>query len=286
MDLPFLSEHQIITKLSTIKDSSSLPMALQRMLELIITGVESPEELETFVRLDPGLAARIVRIANSACYGSQGKFLDLSGAILSIGCKEAKSICIFALATQIFAEPGPIVAAEREELWKHSFTTARLAQDIALQRPWMPPNQAYLLGLLHDFGRIILAAYFPEHYRAIRTLAQERNVPAVCVEPQFNLVHTTIGSMISKRWAMPELVRNAMEFHHEPQKSPSFRPEVELVALANILANSGQFPGYLDDGFTRMYRNALCISDEEWEHYQNRLTEILSETDQFWHLLE
>ncbi len=281
-----LNEQQILSKVSEIKDPPSLPTALQRVLELIITEVESPDELETFIRYDQGLTTRIIRIANSAYYGSRGKLLDLTRSILLIGYDEVKSVCIFALTLEVFSGLKLIKPAERARLWKHSFATARIAYEMALRRPWIAKEQAYLLGFLHDFGRIIVAAHFGEQYQTIRDLAKKRNVPQSCVEPQFNLEHTLIGSWIATRWAMPELVRNTMEFHHEPEKSPSFKSEVKLIALANILANSVQFPEYLNDDFTQMYRDHLHIGEEEWEECQDRLKELWPEVDQFWCLLK
>lgn len=77
-----------------------------------------------------------------------------------------------------------------------------------------------------------------------------------------------------------------MTFHHQPEKSPSFKKEVELIALGNVLANSMQFPEHVDDDFTLMYCNDLFISQEEWEEYQERVKELWPDVDQFWSLLK
>ena len=77
-----------------------------------------------------------------------------------------------------------------------------------------------------------------------------------------------------------------MEFHHEPEKSPLFKPEVRIVALANILTNSKMYPEYLDDDFTRKYCQKLHITDEEWKEHQNYMWQIWPEVDQFWSLLK
>ncbi len=286
MDLPLLNKEQIVSKVAEIKDPPSLPLALQRVLELIVTNVESPDELETFIRYDPGLTARIIRTANSSYYGLGGRLLDLTQSILVIGYGEVKSICIFALTFELFSGLKLIKPADRERLWKHSFGTARIAYKIAMRQPWMAKEQAYLLGFLHDFGRIISSAYFGEQYKAIRDLAKKRKVPQRYLEPQFNLEHTLIGSWISRRWNMPEIVRNIMEFHHEPESTPSFKKEVEVIALANILANSVYFPEFLDDPFTRKCCDDLHISEEEWEEYQDQLKELWPEIDQVWNLLK
>ncbi len=77
-----------------------------------------------------------------------------------------------------------------------------------------------------------------------------------------------------------------MEFHHEPEKSPAFKPEAKLIALANILANSREFPEYLDDDLTLKYRKDLYICEEEWDEYKERLEEMWPMVDHFWTLIK
>jgi HD-like signal output (HDOD) protein len=261
-------------------------LALQRVLDIIINEVDSPDELASFISDDQALTARILCVANSAYYGFRGKVSNLTRSIIIIGYDEVKSICVYALMSEMFSGLNSIGRAEREKLWKHAFATARIAYHIAQRRPWVPKNQAYLLGLLHDLGRVVMAVHFKEEYRCIQKLAQDRKVPSRYVESQFGICHTLIGKWISIRWSFPELFQAVMEFHHEPEKSSLFKPEVRIVALANILANSQMYPEYLDDDFTRMYCQKLHITDEEWEEYQDRMGQLWPEVDQFWNLLK
>ena len=94
-----------------------------------------------------------------------------------------------------------------------------------------------------------------------------------------------VGKWLSIRWAFPELFQVVMVFHHEPLRAPAFRSEATIIALANILANSKDYPEYLNDYCTLRYREKVMISEEEWSEHQERLNEIWSEVDQFWSLL-
>ena len=286
MDIALLDENEVRYQISQIKDLPLLPFALQRVLDIIINEVDSPDELESFIGYDQTLAARILCVANSSYYGFRGKVPNLSRSIIVIGYDQVKSICIYALMSEIFSGLNSIGRAEREKLWKHAFATARIAYHIAERRPWVSKNEAYLLGLLHDLGRVVMAVHFKEEYRSIQKLAQDRKTPPRYVESQFGIYHTLVGKWISIRWSFPALFRAVMEFHHEPEKSPLFKQEVRMIALANILANSKIYPEYLDDDFTRLYCQKLCIPDEEWEEYQNLMRQLWPEVDQFWSLLK
>ena len=286
MEIALLDENEIRYKVSRIKNLPPLPLALQRMLDILINEVGSPDEFESFIGYDQSLAARILCAANSACYGFRGKVPDLNRAVSVVGCDEVKSICVYALMSEIFSRLNSIGRAERERLWKHAFATARIAYHIARKRPWVPKNEAYLLGLLHDLGRVVMAVHFKDEYRSIQKLARDRNIPTRCVESQFGIDHTLVGKWISIRWSFPEHFKAVMEFHHEPEKSPLFKPEVRIVALANILANSKIYPEQLDDDFTRTYCQKLHITEEEWEEYKDRMGQLWSEVDQLWSSLE
>ncbi|MHC1730042.1 MAG: HDOD domain-containing protein [Syntrophobacteraceae bacterium] len=285
MNIAPLDEKEIRYRVSQIKDLPVLSPGLLKILDILAKQTDSANELESLIRYDPGLAAKVMRTANSTYYGFRGEICSLSQTIDIVGYERVKSICLCSLLSNDSAGES-LHADERECLWKHSLVVAGVASLIALKRPWVSREDAYLLGLLHDFGRIIVAVNYRDHYRLIHELARKRKVPSWNVEHHFGLSHTLIGKWISMRWAFPLPLQAVIEFHHEPECSPSFKPEIHLVALANILANSEDYPEYLDDDCTRIYCNELYISVEEWNGYRRCLGKIRAEVDQFWNLLK
>ncbi len=281
-----LDEQAALTRIAQVRDFPMLTGAVQRLLEIIHTEIESEREIETIILYDQVLSARILRVANSAFYGARGSIGTISRAMLQIGLEEVRSICLCYLLMQLCSDDGRFEELERERLWKHAFTTAKIASEISRKRPWISAEKAYVCGLLHDFGRVAMAYTFGEHHRAISGLADLRGVPAWYIELQYGLTHTTIGRWIATKWSLPEVFQRVMEFHHQPEKSPSYGPEVRLVALADILANADRFPSLLDDPQTHAVCRELYIADEEWDDYQGALAEIRLQVDQFWNLLK
>jgi HD-like signal output (HDOD) protein len=156
---------------------------------------------------------------------------------------------------------------------------------MARARPWVSPEKAYILALFHDLGRVAMAFSLQDHYRVIWSMSQKGRIPLWYAELQYGLTHTVVGKWLATRWNLPEVFQMVMEFHHFPEKSPAFKAEVKLVALANILVNSRETPHLLDDEMTSLYRKDLFIPETEWEACRVRLQDTWAEVDQLWTLL-
>lgn len=286
IDSRTLDHRDIQHRVSQLDDLPPLPRALQRLIEIIQDEIASARELESLVKYDQGLSARLLRIANSAYYGLRSEVTTLSRAIMTIGYFKVRSLCLSALLIEFFSNSRSLSSALKESFWKHSFATGRIASEIAKKRSWVNEEQAYILGLLHDLGRIVMAIHFNSHYQIIRNLAESRTIPMWCAEIQCGLTHTQIGKWVAVKWAFPEIFQMVMEFHHAPQLSDSFGPEVKLIHLADLLSHSEESDELPIDEFTLSVCRELFITEDEWSELQEQLSIIWPEVDQLWNLLK
>lgn len=286
MEISTLDEKEIQYRISLVTDVPPLPLALQRLVDLVHSEIASLKELERIIRYDQGLSARVLRIANSTFYGCRGQTHTLTRALVLIGFEQARKICLCALLLELFSSGRVLDPSEKERLWKHAFATARIAGEIAAKRPWTTVEEAYLLGLLHDIGQLVMAVYLPSHYRAIRDRAARRSISAWYVEAEYGITHNMIGKWATVKWCLPEVYQRVVEYHHYPEKSPSCKSEVKMIHLANALVLSQESPALLTDIDTLNCRRDLFITDEEWSSYQEKMNDIWPEVDQFWNLLK
>ena len=277
---------EIRYRVARIKELPPLMGSLARFLEIIYDQIESQEELEDLIEYDLALSARIMCHANSSCYGMRGKVDTIAQAIETIGFQNAKSLCACTVLTQLYVDKDTLDPDERELFWKHNFATAIMAREIARQRPWISVEKAYVLGMLHDLGRLAIAMYLADHYKLIFTLGQKRSIPTWFTECQYGLTHTAIGKWMAVRWAYPEVVQRVIEFHHAPYQSPSFKFEVKLIFLANALANSKAYPEYLTDKLTLSFLRELYIPEEEWQQSIEKVKEVWLQSDAMWSLFK
>lgn len=280
------NEREIQYTVSRIRDLPSIPLALERLLGIIQKDVTSLDELEGIVRYDPGLTSKILRLANSAYYGARGQVRTLARALLVLGFEQARSICLCSLLMDLLTGAPSCDASLRESLWKHAFCTGRLAASMVRCRPWLPADEAYVLGLLHDLGYLVMASHFSERFRSILDRATRSSYPVHMVETEFGLTHTSIGRWVAIRWGLPEVIQDVMGYHHAPPNSPSSAPEVKLVFLADTLALSESFPDLLDSELVARCRGELYISEDEWAEHCAGLNDIEREVQQVWDLLK
>lgn len=280
------SKQEIRYRVSQIAKLPPLIGALQRLWEILHSETSSAGELERMILYDQALSARILQMANSSFYGSRGNVHTIARAIMLLGFDQVKSICLCLVLLKLFSDELVLLISQRERLWKHAFATALIAAEITQRRPWVDKELAYILGLLHDLGRVALAVHFNEYYRMVSSLAETRKIPPWFVEYENGLTHTEIGRWMCAKWALPETFKTVMEFHHQPHRTPSCRSEVTLVFLADVLANSREFPNYVDDPFTISCTSQLFLTEEDWEHCIERTKAIWSQVDTFWDLLK
>lgn len=278
-------KQEIRLRVSRISNLPPLMGALQRLLAIIHGQTTSVKELERIILYDQSLSARILQVANSSFYCSRGSVPTVARAILLLGFDQVKSICLCLILMRLYADDMVLSAVQREKLWKHAYATARIASEIARLRPWIDKESAYILGLLHDLGRVALAICFNEYYQMISSLAETRKAPPWFAEYESGLTHTEIGRWMCVKWGLPETFECVMAHHHQPHRSPSHKSEVALVHLADVLANSQQFPDYIHDPCTLSCTRQLCLTDEDWDHCIQYTSLLWPQVDAFWALL-
>lgn len=239
-----------------------IPQTLLQLLEVIQKEKTSANELENVILRDQNLTAKVLQAANSAYYGYCGKISSVSRAVVAIGFHEIQSICLCALLMQHFwSEKGN--RQEQVQLWQHSFATAGMARSISQLRPWITAEEGYILGLLHDLGRVVLMCHFPDEYLQIRNLAIEHDIPIGAAENQFGMPHTLIGKWLAIKWHLPLVFQVIMEYHHDPLGTSELHKEATLTCLANVLAHSEDLSSIADDDLINECCRQLYIANAE-----------------------
>lgn len=280
------TEDEIRSLVVRSKTVPPLPLALKALLDVINDQVASLKEIEDIIRYDQALAVKILRVANSPFFSGGVAVRTLSRAVMQLGLDQVKSLCFCTLLMALLSDNRLPTPSQREELWKHVFATARIAQRLAGDRPWLSREEAYLLGLLHDLGWLFLAVQCNDIYGALCASAKERGVPRWQAECHYGLAHSRIGQWLAIRWGLPEIFQVVMEYHHLPWASPRHVQAVKLIYLADALASSREYPDSLEEEKILTICKELFITEEQWVDHQERLPEIWNEVDQLWNMLK
>ncbi len=234
-DLP----DELIERLfARISEVSTLPDAAVQIISLASDPDSGADDLLEAVRGDPALAMRLMRTVNSSYYALNGKVADLKQAITLLGFKEVRNLALTSYVAQLFQNEGDHANYSRRGLWNHMVGTGMVAQLLAQTCGRVPSPEAYLAGLLHDVGFILLDQYLHAPFcRMIDALSED--VPVNRVEWRIlGFDHGALGAHVTREWKLPDQVILSAEHHHRPSRYEGEHHDmICLVSLADFFCN-------------------------------------------------
>jgi HD-like signal output (HDOD) protein len=178
------------------------------------------------VATDAALAATVLRHATSAALRASAP-ASLESAISRLGLDELTRVVIATTMGGAAAMPGPLALLRRDQ-WRRSLLSALFCKELAARRG-VQPDQAFLGGLLHDFGAVVAIAGF-------ESLGGEPlpTLPEPTWRRLIESVHVELGMVIVARWELPEPIAEVIASHHTPHTcSRVYRPLVQLIAISD-----------------------------------------------------
>ena len=216
--------------------SDGIPTSSHIVGEIIKTIYDtssSAVDLAEIIERDPPLTAKILKVANSVYYAPVTKITSLQRSVVVLGFDTIKELVTAITLVHSFFQPGAEDDIDRTGLWIHSVGTAKAAQLISNLRGIERPDVTYTIGLLHDIGKIILALSFPKQYAKVIMYAQQNNLRIIQAEQRLlNIDHCMIGKILCDIWELPDELRTAILYHHNPVDVPD--GESILARLVHI----------------------------------------------------
>ena len=226
---------------------------------------------------DPGIAAKILQIANASVFGVREPVTSVRQAVTLLGLETVKTL---ALAFGTFEAYRGVGCAELcvQRISRHSLRVAELSKQIAEFEGAgkAEVDEAYAAALLHDIGKLILMSAMPDEYFPIVKRAGEQRVPLWVVEREsLGVTHAFLGAYLLSIWGVPQGVVEIVGLHHQPEESPERSFSVlTAVVVSNELANA-QSALEPSEGL-RQYLAQLNCEDrwKEWRQHCRGVIEV------------
>ena len=210
-----------------------------RALQLVGAREVEFAELERLIRQDQILAATVLRLANSARYGLPRRISRISQAIAMLGLSTFRKILMEACVRDLFSSSMVGYRMEEGAFLRHAVVCAELAEKVAMLVGDVDGEEAYLAGLLHDIGKIVLERAVPEFFSLVRRMVGEKGIPFVAAEREvFGSDHAQVGAQVAVKWDLPSMYKEAIGEHHTPGDGEPSRTLVAVVHVANYICNT------------------------------------------------
>lgn len=218
-------------------DLPALPLAVQRVVTMTQSGDSSAQAIADELALDAALAARVLRLANSAYYGYARQVSSLKEGVVILGMRAVRNLAIVAGTMPWMRRPLPGYCLESGQLLRHSMGIAVGAQTIARMAGLRDTtDQAYVAGLLADVGKLALSRCLNSQLASMLVLGKESGMPFDQVEKHvIGFDHAEVGAFLIANWNLPTNLVDAVANHHHPSALEEPNPLADCVHLADYL---------------------------------------------------
>ena len=236
--------------IQSAKRLPTIPIILNKIMMLLKDEKASARQFGEIVSSDQAIASKVLSIANSAYYGLSQKIISIPHAVALLGFTAVKNIAIGTSVFSHFSEEGKGSGIDLKALWIHSFATALVSEEIGKKTSVVKPEVAFMGGLLHDIGKLILINIFHEQYKAAIDMANERRCSISFAEDMiFGITHINAGEWLCEKWQLPNEIIQSVRYHKTPWVSFTNSELPSAVYLANNIVKKEKI-GFGGDDFT------------------------------------
>ncbi len=250
---------------SQVRTLPSLPHLYLKIVEEVQSPDASLQRVGEIIAQDIGMTAKVLQLVNSAFFGLRRHITQPGQAVSLLGLETVKALV---LSVKLFTsfDQTVMTRAHLTALWEHSLRAALLAKQVlsATAADRKHVDYAFMGGLLHDAGKLVLATDLAAQYREALALAAAENLSEPEAERRvFNATHGEVGAYLLGLWGLPDPIVEAVAFHHHPADcaAKTLGP-VAAVHIANALDHEtrpGATPGAK---FDMEYLARLGVADQ------------------------
>ena len=248
-----------------IHDLPSLPEVVIDIMASLESEDVDIHVLAHKVAHDQALTAKTLRFANSSYYAAQAKVTSLQQAITLLGVQAVRNLITAAAMSGCLPEK-PCAGFDFTAFWRHSMAVGVCARHIA-RHLHLNQDMAFVAGLLHDIGRLVLVTCFTKHYEATIAYRNEHDCQLIDAEHAvLGIDHVEAGRILAVQWQFPAPLVHAISQHHAPQSEAGWAAQ-QLVHVANAVVHALDLSGDEHEMVPPLWDSAwdaLDLSRETW----------------------
>jgi len=206
--------------LAGIKDLPPMPQVVMEIHNQLSGENINTKKISDSIETDQAIASKVLRLANSAYYGMSGRISSIQSALTLMGLRGLLEAVAMAGSQKLLTGRLPGYGYEAEDLWRHSLAVAYGCKILAHSKDPGISDTAHLAGLIHDVGKLVLDKFVAEEKTEIEAFMQSEQKTFLDAEAHFfGYSHARVAREVCKKWKFPEVISNAINWHHKPSGS-------------------------------------------------------------------
>ena len=252
-----LTRDQITRRLTQCARLPSLSTINSALRELLNADQRYTTQIAEIIRRDPSLTARLLRLVNSVYYGLSTPVNSIEEAVFYLGVRQIRQLVMVTPVIEDFTKLAGKTTFAWREFWQHCIGTAILTREVISAQQTPADEVDYVAGLIHDVGKIVMAAVCPEHFEAIYR-HPDPNAPSDLLAHEtavLGMDHAELGALYLQSHHLPEALVDIARHHHQPERATQPAPLVAAVHIADLVVRHARIGSS---------GNRATVSDEDW----------------------
>ncbi len=218
-----------------LKDLPTLPHVAQRVIEIAYDPKSSAANMSEVISQDQSLTAKVLRVVNSAYYGFPRKIELVKQAVVILGFKAVSDLVISVSVFDAFKRKTNL-NFDMLGFWRHSIAVAVTSKILAKYSGFMPVEDVFVPGLLHDIGKVVMVSFLPEEYgKVMDTVSSTGRWIRDVEEEILGIDHAAVGRFVADKWNFPPKIVSTIFYHHKPLVAKDYKDIVGIVHAADVL---------------------------------------------------
>lgn len=238
-----------------------LPKVVQEVMQLLGDSEVDAKALADKINHDPVLAARVLKMSNSAYFGCSRTVKTIEGAVGLIGLQNLNGLVIASGVTATFTE---VPSLDLKRFWQHSLVTASIARQLAKELR-LDAETAYIGGLMHSVGQLPLHLVFPAASAQVEDACRGRNVQErMSIEQSImGIDHCQVGEVLAKLWNFPEEILLLIRYYAEPFSEYASKVSQVIYVAAHLASEleAGKESSYIAETMDYEVAKSLNLND-------------------------
>lgn len=264
-----------------IQSLPPLPASVQQLLTLSREPEVDFRQIVKVIESDQTLTVRTLRAANSAFYGASRQIQTVQQATVLLGRDAIVNLALSISVMNLERSLGDSWARHAANFWRHSIATGTAARWIARYVEGADAEEAFVAGLVHDIGKLVLLTHHGELYGDMLVSAQDAPLHEYEQE-QLGIKHTAVGEALCIHWNLPENITDAVAAHHDKQRQAA-GSLAQIVGYANDMVKLAQL-GYSGNRFVSLHDREshliLQMPDDAQQELLRTLPQKVAESEQ------
>ncbi len=229
------TQTQLNQIIMSTRDLPAMPEVASKVLELSSDPNTSAHQLQQVISDDQAMTARILKIANSAMYSCSRKIKTLTEAIVMLGFNSIRSLVVTSAARNLYNTRNSRSGLKERLLWEHSIGAGFACRLLAQKQIPAMVEEAFLAGLMHDIGKLVLNLRMPERFDEIVQIVYNENRPFHNTELTIlGFSHAEVGGLLINKWKLSPMLEAVIRNHHNPE---ALSPDNQLLLYLDLANN-------------------------------------------------